>query len=137
MVRRGETDKSQEIRWRSYLVDTIDIDYSPDGGRSWETIATGVDAESRMYSWTPPDGTSWDSLVRITAADDGRLSDTSSGTFNVSGPFVRITYPNEGEKLLAGHDCHFWWQTLAHGTGTISYSMMGAKTGPSLMMRLI
>jgi hypothetical protein len=51
---RMEQGKTYYLKWDSFgSVGTFDLDYQLDGG-SWTSIATGVDANTRVYEWTAP-----------------------------------------------------------------------------------
>jgi cytoskeletal protein CcmA (bactofilin family) len=66
-------------------VDHVDIEYSPDDGTSWTTVATDRD-DTGSYDWTVPNVDSDEVLVRVTATDGtgNTANDTSNGTFTIS-----------------------------------------------------
>jgi M6 family metalloprotease-like protein len=82
----------------------IDLDYSDNGGGSWNSIATG-ESNDGSYLWDAsglPDGSNY--LIRATAIDPTLRSDTdqSNATFTIDNPddpIVTVTYPNGGESL--------------------------------------
>ncbi|MDR0993424.1 MAG: right-handed parallel beta-helix repeat-containing protein [Verrucomicrobiota bacterium] len=65
---------------------TVSIEYSPDGGLTWITIATGVDASAGRYVW---DSTgmlqdSFQALWRVIAVENGRVVEGKNDTpFNL------------------------------------------------------
>jgi len=82
----------------------VDLDYSDNGGGSWESINTG-EVNDGVYSWDISgllDGSGY--LVRVTVTDTSGLfdSDTSDAVFSIDNPddpTVTVTYPNGGETL--------------------------------------
>lgn len=98
------------IRWDQFDVDSLDLEYSLDGGASWSTIVSGISPETPgdgihpktamsngvgeglietngSLVWNVPDAISGDCLVRIIAADSDSLIDESDAPFEiVAGP---------------------------------------------------
>jgi len=81
-----EGRSSMEVAWDSvYGGATVDIEYSTDGGGTW-TLAEADVPNAGSYTWSLPDLTSYECLLRIT---DGRYtltSDTSDGLFSIVCP---------------------------------------------------
>jgi|GEM_PF-2276581 len=72
------------IRWRSSSeVGQLDLAYSRDAGRSWESIATFVDAVNEQYLWTLPDICSNTMLVRVSQSTKSGTADTSLQVFTI------------------------------------------------------
>ncbi len=94
---------------------SIDLDYSSNGGGSWNSIATG-ESNDGSYVWNISglvDGSNY--LVRATATDTSGLddTDTSDGTFTIyhpDDPTITVTYPNGGE-MLSGSATVTWSAT--------------------------
>ena len=59
---------TEYIRWSAYGGDpnTFTIEYSIDGGVSWNTINNAVPSTSRSYAWTVPAVVTNNALIRIT-----------------------------------------------------------------------
>ncbi|MFQ6094388.1 MAG: LamG-like jellyroll fold domain-containing protein, partial [bacterium] len=75
---------SYDITWSSQnFMGDVKIEYSTDGGSSWNTIAATTPNDG-TYNWTVPDVSSSNCLVRVSDAADGDPSDTSDGTFAIS-----------------------------------------------------
>jgi hypothetical protein len=82
----------------------IDLEYSANGGGSWNPIASG-EADDGSYLWDVsglPDGSNY--LVRATATDPTMRSDTDESDaiftiYNPGSPEITVTYPNGGETL--------------------------------------
>lgn len=72
------------IEWKAAAtVSSLNLDYSIDGGMSWNTIATAVPANSLSYTWPMnfPFGTSV--IVRIADAQNANIA-VNSGAFGMS-----------------------------------------------------
>ncbi|MDQ1352871.1 MAG: hypothetical protein QG657_3177 [Acidobacteriota bacterium] len=110
---------SQNITWAiTGTIVKVRIEYSIDGGTSWETIITCA-ASSGSFTWTVPDTLSSHCLVRISDyKTDGGISDISNAEFSIvlsSTPSLHVASPNGGERLMVGSIHEITW---AH-TGTI------------------
>jgi len=55
-----------KITWQSQFVAKIKIEYSLDGGISWNTAADSVDGALHTYNWSVPNLTTSSALVKIT-----------------------------------------------------------------------
>ncbi|MBO9682462.1 MAG: S8 family serine peptidase, partial [Flavisolibacter sp.] len=80
-----------KIGWEAYGYSsgTVTLEFSSDGGSSWSTIATGVDINRLLYSWTVPNVTTDNALVRITKEGTGESS--TSNAFTIVGqPVVSL-----------------------------------------------
>lgn len=82
----GEIWKSgalKEISWSSGLVTHVAIDFSPDGGSSWQSVAADTPASATPVTWQVPDLSVTQALVRITDLDNGSVFDASDTTFTI------------------------------------------------------
>ncbi len=106
-----------EISWETERgdgdIEHIDLDYSIDGGHSWEIIGTGLE-DTGTYLWEVPDEPSMESLVRVTVYDEADISafDISNDTFAIIGTeqthTIEIINPLEGD-LLSSEDILLEW----------------------------
>lgn len=76
---------------------TYNLDYSTDNGSSWTSLASNFSGTN--YSWTVPNSTSTNCLVRIMDSNDTPVQDISNTTFTIAEPYISITYPNGGENI--------------------------------------
>lgn len=73
-----------KISWDAYgLTGTVHIDFSTDGGATWSSIAAGVDVNRVVYSWSVPNVSTSQALVRITKDVTGET--TTSNIFTITG----------------------------------------------------
>ena len=96
------------IRWTTFEVDTVDIEFSADGGATWNLIAenytffdrpaahpkarvkpmglTAPNNADGVYYWNVPDTLSGNCLVRINASDDSTIVGQSAAPFSIVAP---------------------------------------------------
>jgi hypothetical protein len=80
------------INWDSYggNAETFDLEYSTNNGSSWSSIAAGIAATQRQYSWVVPTTSTKDALVKITKNNTAQVS--TSANFTVLGsPIVSLS----------------------------------------------
>lgn len=78
--------ESTKISWDSYGVGgTVTLEFSADGGATWSTIASNVDVNRVVYTWTVPAVATSNAMVRI--KKDG------GSEIVVSNPFVILAKP--------------------------------------------
>ena len=86
--RGGEAMEAGTYRgllWRaSSAITQVRLEFSGDGGETWSTIATGVDAQKGFYAWQVPDIVSSDCLVRVTSESSTESSATSESVFSIT-----------------------------------------------------
>jgi hypothetical protein len=76
---------TQTITWTtSGPVDNVKIQYSIDNGSSWDTIIEST-PNSGSFSWTLPDISSDQCMVKVSDASDADISDTSDQVFSITG----------------------------------------------------
>ena len=80
----SSTDKVK-ITWEAngFSSGTVMIEFSPDGGASWTTVATGVDINNLLYLWGVPPVATNNGLIRITKEGSGET--TTSNSFTIIG----------------------------------------------------
>ncbi len=75
---------SEKITWTSVgNVGNVKIEYSTNNGSSWSTVVSST-ANDGTYSWTIPNVTSSQCLVRVSKAASGTPADTSNAVFSIS-----------------------------------------------------
>lgn len=125
---------TQSITWTvagAVLGDTVDLEYSSDGGGTWKNIANNLNAlVQTSYPWDTtalpaPDRYGTNFLIRATVT--GPFSDTSDAVFSVSNPIINVTLPDGGE-VWSGIQNITWTETGVHPNDTIKvqYSSNGA-----------
>ncbi|MCB0760400.1 MAG: exo-alpha-sialidase [Flavobacteriales bacterium] len=108
------------------------IDYSTNGGSTWNSIAVNAFIVDDTYSWTIPGTLGTNYLVRVTDNIDNCKSDMSDGTFEVSAEeqgLVEVVAPN-GLETWAGCTQHTisWTSVSTSDYYDIEYSVDGGTT---------
>jgi exosome complex RNA-binding protein Rrp42 (RNase PH superfamily) len=106
-----EAGSTENITWSSTgYIDYVNIEFSADGGVSWEEIAASIPNEG-IREWTVPETLSENCLIRI-GDMDGTPADVSDGVFSiVEASSVTVTSPNGGESLEVGSSHNITWNT--------------------------
>jgi agmatine deiminase len=70
-------------------VSSVQIDFSPDGGTTWQLVVSGT-ADDGFYLWQVPDVSSSEGVLRVTAYDAGGRTgaDAGDGFFSINGTAV-------------------------------------------------
>ena len=103
--------ESENIRWSAYGGDpnTFTLEYSVDGGTSWNLISNSIPSTSRSYAWTVSNIVTKNAFIRITRNVSG-YSDTSDFPFTILGqPLLTLSKPCLGYAQLV-------WNTIPGAT---------------------
>ena len=74
----------EDITWTTVgTVGNVKIEYSINNGGTWSTVISAT-ADDGIYSWTVPNVSSVQCLVRVSKAVGGTPSDTSDAVFSIS-----------------------------------------------------
>ncbi|UCH97903.1 MAG: hypothetical protein JSV88_13900, partial [Candidatus Aminicenantes bacterium] len=136
-----EIGSSHNITWTSAgNVGDVKIEYSTDNGASWITIVVSTDNDGN-YTWTVPDNSSDNCLVRISGIDsDDNPSDVSDAVFSIvpsSSPFITVTSPNGGERLTVGSTHKITWTSVGDvGNVKIEYSTNNGNSWKKIVASL-
>lgn len=104
-------------------MDKIKIEYTTDGGSSWDTIRSSYSAQLHSLVWVVPNKPSSECAVRITDVSDIQLRDSSKNAFTISGqPTVSLMTPNGGELLQMGKDYTITWTSFNVPSVKLYYS---------------
>jgi agmatine deiminase len=96
-----EPNDSISVQWISddddFDVVDVDIQFSHNGGQTWETIESGT-ADDGLYSVSAPDVSTSSGLIRVLARDaDGNLGGNVSGVFDIIGTSVPGDVNGDGQ----------------------------------------
>lgn len=111
------TSSVHDITWTSANIANVKLEYTLDGGASWNLITASTPAAAGSYSWTVPTTTSSNALVRVTDAA-GSTTDASNAAFSIVTPpppssVAAYTY------TCSGLTCSF---NASSSTGATGYS---------------
>lgn len=81
--------ESQTIRWDAQdEAATLGIEYTADGGSTWNAVASNVNAGNLYYNWTIPQELSGKCRVRVFSSSN---ADTSDAEFTIAGVPANLT----------------------------------------------
>jgi hypothetical protein len=103
------------------------VEYSTDGGASWNPIASGV-GSSGLINWTVPSASTSLARVRVTLTNGPEAaSDESTDLTLIPGPDAELSVPDGGESWGVGSTHDIVWDNLAcdESTYSISFSTNG------------
>jgi hypothetical protein len=114
------------VTWTAPASASIRVEYSSDGGATWEVVAGDILTTTGITSFYPPSVATQRALVRIS-------DETNPGTFDVSdGPFsireqmgLAIFLPTDADELVAGSTTNIVWRATRSGQVAIDYSSDG------------
>jgi len=131
-----QTNAEEEILWSTTegagAIEEIDLEYTLDGGDTWEYIVEGYD-DTGEYLWTVPDETTTEAMIRATVYDEfeGFGQDTS-GLFtitDVAPPEVDLIVPDGGEVWNAGDEEEIVWQSTEGDEPIVSVDLEYSTDG--------
>ena len=119
----------QTITWQfSGLINTVNIEYSLDGGQTWITAVSNL-ANTGSHPWVVPPVESQQVLLRVSDAADGQPSDVSDGVFTIQISKVTVLEPNGGEVWFSGATQTIRWNSVGLiGNVNIDYSLDNGLT---------
>jgi hypothetical protein len=112
--------KTIRIMWNYYGIRTIRLDYSLDGGTTWENIASGIAADHNKighnidngsYIWDPPDIDAPDCRIRLTSEDNTDITVETDGVFSLVLNELRILLPNHHTTWTANEEQRIMWES--------------------------
>ena len=80
-----------QIKWQKKIIDKVNIDYSSDGGNSWNIL--DINISDTRYNWFVPNIISSQCRIRLTSVDDPTYYVISDSNFTISNT-VNIEDPN-------------------------------------------
>jgi hypothetical protein len=120
----GETylaDEYHPIHWNWYgSFGTVKIDYSTDGGTSWNTIVSATDNDG-SYAWDVAYTSTIYSNCRIRVSHpiNPNIYDISDANFTIARDTITVVMPNGGETYRSGEYYPIYWDWTG-GTGSVA-----------------
>jgi hypothetical protein len=109
---------------------TLRLDYSYDGGATWQLIAASIDATAGSYTFTPPGIPTPRALVRLVDESRVALSDASDAPFEImEARSITIFTPGQGERIMRSTTFPITWQSIRINRVNIDYSPSGGIAG--------
>lgn len=113
------------IEWKSVFIDSLVLDFSDNGGNSWNRIARLE--QSNSYKWILPDKPSDLCKIRLTSIDGNKII-AESGLFKIGKPYAKITLPLDKEELCIGETYYIKWTSEYITVCFLDYSTNGGDT---------
>jgi hypothetical protein len=90
---------SVRISWISVgRIMNVALEYSPDGGSSWDTIRSSTSNDG-AFDWTVPNSPSRSVLVRVRDVSDASVFDASNSPFSIVSPPVIASFSPDSGKV--------------------------------------
>jgi len=119
---------TKTISWTSSNVCNIKLEYTANGGTSWQTILSSYSAEPSYYDWIIPKLSSDQFQLRISDADIPSINDISEGFFSIR-PQILLEDPNGGEFILSNSLHRILWDATSEVTQVVlDYSSNSGAT---------
>ncbi len=101
----------------------VDIEYSIDGGNTWNTLVLSA-SNQQSYEWTISPGiTSDQALIRVLNSANTNVFDISD-TFVIIPQNINITSPSKNDNWIIGRKYYItWWNTGYFPNVKIEYSI--------------
>ncbi|MCF8366608.1 MAG: peptidylprolyl isomerase [Bacteroidales bacterium] len=98
---------ANEITWGSEFVADVKIDFSSDNGQTWSEIVESASANTRAYSWNPPDIASEDCLIKISDMANPDVFDICDAPFTLCQ--LELTNPSGFTYARVGSPFEVSW----------------------------
>ncbi|MEO0277200.1 MAG: hypothetical protein ABIL75_03275 [candidate division WOR-3 bacterium] len=106
---------------------SVNIEYSVDGGVTWNTVALNVQ-NNQVYEWTIPNTPSNMALIKISNSANTNVFDISD-TFNIVPQKIFVYSPEKDEEWIIGRKYFIaWWNTGVFQNAKIEYSIDGGSS---------
>ncbi|MFA6024848.1 MAG: LamG-like jellyroll fold domain-containing protein [Ignavibacteriaceae bacterium] len=100
---------AQQIKWQSQFVDLVNIEFTSNGGSSWQTLASNVAASDTFFTWNVNALPTTQALIRVSQVSNASVQDVSDNVFTVYKEILAVTSPNGGERLRAKSTVQITW----------------------------
>ncbi len=115
------------ITWSSSSISNVKIEFSADGGSTWQTIASSVSASTGTYSWTIPNQITSKGLIKVVSLSDSSFNDISNNYFKIAN--ITVNSPNGGERYQSGKTQSISWSATSNVSSVnIELSTDGGST---------
>ncbi len=107
--------------------DSLVVEYSSDGGSSWNLIANELEQSVTSYNWTIPADISDDCLVQVYDSTRTTTKDQSDEVFSIAPPTIGIISPTPGDIFPYGSVQQVKWEAVGQVSDDVSiwYSSQG------------
>ncbi len=109
---KWQAGTSKTIKWVSIAVNNVNIHFTTNNGLTWTAIATNHPSTG-SYEWNPvPSVNSAQCKIKISDASDGEPFDECNSNFAIQPiQTIQVTYPFQGEAIMAGKKFNITWNS--------------------------
>jgi len=108
------------IEWEEMLVPQVEIDFSTNGGQSWEAVASKQ--SGGQYSWNVSAIESNNCKIKLTSSDNPNTS-VESGIFAIGKEKASMIYPKGGEVWCGSYSYYINWTSDFVDNVVIEYTL--------------
>jgi outer membrane protein assembly factor BamB/Leucine-rich repeat (LRR) protein len=126
-------ESAQTIEWKSSGVSEANIEYSTDGGGSWNSIMSNVDASTASYDWQIPEDESDTCIIRISDVSNSEIR-AESGIFEITtSDNITITSPTVDDKWSVKTEKEIKWEVIGVANVSIEVSYDDGNTWAEML----
>lgn len=131
LVKVGDT---LEIKWKSFNIEKVNIDYSIDGGQGWVSIIKDLSTSSQIinqYFWEIPHQPTNQCKIKISNSLNANQKVESKYSISIlteQPPSITLIYPNGNESLELGSRKAITWESNKIEFINLLYSIDGGIT---------
>lgn len=125
LLRAGDTCR---IAWLAGGVDTVHLEFSADGGATWQTIAAAAPAAAGYHDWTVPATLSTDCRLRITDTANVNVYHRPPQPFSIYARKELQLASTAGWLLQPGATVSIDWTSAGIALVRLDYSADGGVT---------
>lgn len=125
MLRAGDTCR---ITWLAGGIDTVHLEFSADGGATWQTIAAAAPAAAGHHDWTVPATLSTDCRLRITDTASVNVYHRPPQPFSIYARKELQLASTAGWLLQPGATVSVDWTSAGIAQVRLDYSADGGST---------
>ena len=123
----------QSILWNTLLTGNVKIEYSINGGQSWDTITTNTSNDGE-YPWNISADLNTSSTCKVKISDlGGTLWDMSNANFSITGRSIITLSPNGGETWITDSTYDITWNSDCTNRVKIQYTTNGGASWLSII----
>jgi photosystem II stability/assembly factor-like uncharacterized protein len=114
---------TQNIQWTYSYITSIKIEYSTNGGSTFNLISANTAASDLSYDWIVPTALSSNCIIRI-SDNNSTTTSQNQNAFNIVNPSITLLTPNGGEVFNSNVDTIIAWSgNLVSNLVKIEYSI--------------
>jgi len=124
--------KIYPIKWQSYFLNNLKIEFSTNNGSTWTQIVNSTPASNGQYNWLIPNIAGNNYLIKISSSADSEIKDSSKSTFRVAN--VSLNFPNGNEVFQANTIKNILWTKTSNVARVkIDFSSNNGKTWSNII----